>query len=188
MTKAAETAVIAALPILGEGRTDRLLAWLHRTLAARGLHVAGALRTLPPDGDAAHCDAVLRVLPNGPEMRITQDLGPGSAACRLDAGAIEAVAGLAGAELDRAGGDIVLLNKFGVSEAEGRGFRALIGAAVARGIPVMIGVSGTHRAAFDAFCGGMAVEVPASERPALEWCLAAAGRADEAAAAPSRRS
>jgi len=172
---------IAVVPILSDGRTDTLLDWLSHALKARGVRVAGALRTKSPKGSASYCDAVLRVLPDGPEVRITQDLGTGSTACRLDAAAIETVAGLAIAHLDQAGGDIVVLNKFGISEAEGRGFRSLIGAAVSRGIPVMIGVSETHRDAFNAFCDGMAVEVPASEQPALAWCLAAVGMKNPAA-------
>ncbi|TYO89992.1 DUF2478 domain-containing protein [Oceanicella actignis] len=167
-----ELPAIAALPISGDGRTDALLERLHAALIARGFRVAGALRS--PAAAPAHCEAVLRVLPDGPEVRITQDLGACSTACRLDAGAIEHAAGLAMAAFER-GADIVLLNRFGVSEAEGRGFRALIGAAVSRGVPVMIGVSEIRRAAFDAFCGGLAEQVAPREEAALGWCLAALG-------------
>ena len=41
---------------------------------------------------AGHCDSDLWLLPDGPAARITQQLGPGAQACRMDAGAMEEAA------------------------------------------------------------------------------------------------
>jgi hypothetical protein len=50
----------------------------------------------------------------------------------------------------------MVLNTFGKHETDGRGFRDLIGEALARGVPVLTGVNGLNRAAFDAFTEGAA--------------------------------
>lgn len=88
----------------------------------------------------------------------------------MDAGAIEEAVGLATARLVAEGGDLVVLNKFGLSETEGRGFRSLIAEALGRGLPVLIGLSETHRPAFERFADDMATALPPTEEAVLEWC------------------
>lgn len=77
--------------------------------------------------------------------------------------------GLASTRLKADGADLVILNKFGLSEAEGRGFRALIVEALGIGLPVLIGLSPTHRVAFECFSGGLATSLPPYEGAILEW-------------------
>lgn len=163
---------LACVTAAGRGATDRLLGDVAARLARDGVRLCGALRHNGPDGDSGHCDSDLWLLPDGPAMRITQDLGAGSAACRMDAGALEEAAGLVAARLGVEGADLVLLNKFGLSEAEGRGFRALIADALGRGVPVLIGVSDTHRPAFETFADGMATVLPPDDEAILDWCRA----------------
>lgn len=154
------------------GATDRLLAAVVERLVDDGVRVVGALRPIAQGGGAGHCDSDLRLLPDGPVVRITQDLGAGSTACRMDAGALEEAVGLATARLAAEGADLVVLNKFGLSEAEGRGFRALIAEAFGRGVPVLIGLPDTHRAAFEQFADGMADALPPDETAIFDWCRA----------------
>lgn len=172
--KGGEATAIACFAADGRGATDRLLSDVVARLTADGLRILGALRAAGPGTAAGHCDSDLWLLPDGPVARITQDLGPGARACRMDAGALEEAVGLATARLAREGADLVVLSKFGLSEAEGRGFRSMIAEAVARGIPVLIGVSGTHRAAFERFAAGMAEELPPDAARVLGWCRKAA--------------
>lgn len=162
----------------GRGATDRLLTEVVARLQAKGIIVVGALRAAPKKGGAGHCESNLRLLPQGPIIRITQDLGTGSASCRMDAGALEEAVGLACARLEAEGADIVVLNKFGLSEAEGRGFRALIAEALSRGVPVLTGLSDTHRAAFEDFAGGMARPLEPDETAILDWCRSVITRED----------
>ena len=164
---------LAGVMVPGRGATDRLLAAVAARLAAEGVRLRGALRVAEPDGAAGHCDARLRLLPDGPVLSITQNLGPGSTACRMDGAALEEAVGHATARLAREGGDLVLLNKFGLREAEGAGFRSLIAEALGRGIPVLTGLSETHRAAFGDFAGDLATTLPAEEAAVLDWCRAA---------------
>lgn len=172
---------IACVTAAGRGATDRLLSDVVARLTDDGVRVLGALRAFGHGGEAEHCESALRVLPDGPVVRITQDLGAGSTACRMDAGALEEAVGLATTRLTGQDADLVVLNKFGLSEAEGRGFRAMIAEALARGVPVLIGVSNTHRAAFERFAGGLAVELPPSEDAVFAWCRQAADGSPESA-------
>ena len=78
-----------------------------------------------------YCDMDVRVLPNGPMIRISQNLGRAARGCRLDAGALEAAVVMAERGI-AAGADLLIVNKFGKQEAEGHGFRALIAEALAQ--------------------------------------------------------
>lgn len=168
----------------GRGGTDRLLAAVAERLTQDGFRLAGALRPVSSGVGPGHCDSDLWLLPDGPLMRITQDLGAGSTACRMDAGAFEEAAGLAMSRLRAGRADLVILNKFGLSEAEGRGFRALIAEALARGVPVLTGLSETHRAAFDRYADGMATILTPTEAAVTDWCNAAVATVAEEGASP----
>lgn len=153
--------------------TDRLLSAVADRLAQDGVRLSGALRPAAAGIGTGRCSSDLWLLPDGPLVRITQDLGPGSSACRMDAGAMEEAAGLATSRLLAGGVDLVLLNKFGLSEAEGRGFRTLIAEALGRGVPVLTGVSATHRKALDHFAESLVTYLPPEEDRVLAWCRSA---------------
>lgn len=158
----------------GRGDTDLVLAALARRLAARGLKCCGTVQ-INTDRGSGPCDMDVQVLPEGPVLRISQDLGPGARGCRLDPQALETAVGLAAARL-RTGADLLIVNKFGKHEAEGRGFRAVIAEALERDIPVLLGVNGLNLAAFESFAGGLARPLPPEEGALLAWVLAATGR------------
>ncbi|WP_170416040.1 DUF2478 domain-containing protein [Ruegeria atlantica] len=157
----------------GRGATDQLLSAVVARLQTDGVRVGGALRQQKPSGGASDCNSNLWLLPDGPNARITQDLGTGSTSCRMDAGALEKAAATATARLIAGEVELVVLNKFGVSETEGRGFRALIAEALSHNVPVLIGVSDAHRAAFEHFAGGMATTLTPEENEVLVWCQTA---------------
>jgi hypothetical protein len=52
--------------------------------------------------------------------------------------------------------DILIVNKFGKHEAEGRGFASLIADVLEAGIPVLVGVNGLNRELFARYAGGLA--------------------------------
>lgn len=161
------------------GEADRILARLARDLSAGGLRVAGAVQVNTDLGAGRDCD--MDVLVIGEEdrpVRISQSLGAGSAGCRLDPGALETAAARVAARL--AGAELLIVPKFGRQEAMGRGFRAVIGQAVAGGVPVLLHVPAEHRPAFEAFCGGMDERVGPADLAA--WCLSRCIGADMGAA------
>jgi hypothetical protein len=138
-----------------------------RQLRAEGVVVAGACQVNddPQDGSPYHMD--LHMIPSGRVIRISQNLGALSSGCRLDPTALEEAVGLVEASLD--GAELLLANKFGKQEAEGRGFRPVIGAALAAGIPVLLAVRDETVPAFQAFTEGMGEELPNDPAAVLEW-------------------
>jgi hypothetical protein len=70
------------------GRTDLILAEVAVALMAKGLQVAGVVQTNFDRPGRSHCDMDIWVLPDGPEIRINQQLGEGAHGCRLDSGAL----------------------------------------------------------------------------------------------------
>lgn len=155
------------------GGTDRLLATVAAHLEQQGFRLTGVVQTNFEREGTHHCDMDVRILPAGPVVRISQDLGAGSRGCRLDPGALEtAVATVAPVINSTRPIDLMILNKFGKHEAEGRGFRHLIGDALMRGIPILTGVNNLNRAAFDTFTDGCATALPEDFQVLMDWCHA----------------
>lgn len=152
---------------LERGVSDRLLREFAEHLQASGLAVAGVVQTNSDRPGSLHCDMDVRVLPGGPMIRINQVLGEGSRGCRLDPAALEQAVALVEAGLERSP-DVLIINKFGKHEAEGRGFRPLIAETLARDIPVLLGINALNQQAFDAFVGDYAEEIAAdAEGPGI---------------------
>ena len=94
--------------------------------------------------------------------------GPAGSGCRLDPAALDqAAAGLA-AHLDPAP-FLVVLNRFGDSEAAGFGFRPVLEAAVEAGIPVLLAVADTRLALWLAYAGEMGETLPCSREAVSDW-------------------
>jgi hypothetical protein len=152
----------------GRVATDRFLSRIASALQARGVRLAGTVQTNIARADRARCDMDLIVLPDGPVLRISEDRGDLARGCRLDAGALEqAVVGVAAA---LPGAQMLIVNKFGKQEAEGRGLAPLIAEALARDIPVLVGVNGLNLPAFRAFADGLQTALPPDEDRVLDWC------------------
>ena len=150
------------------GDADRLLAGVAETLVAQGLRVCGIVQVNTLHPDRSRCDMDIAVLPRGPVIRISQTLGAGAGACRLDAGALETAVALVAASLDR-GADVLILNKFGKQEAVGRGFHGLIAEAVAQGVPVLLRVNHRNMPAFQAFSAGFATALAPDAGQMIAW-------------------
>ncbi|WP_264213882.1 DUF2478 domain-containing protein [Leisingera thetidis] len=140
------------------GATDRLLSELADRLQARGIRLAGIVQTNVECYDKGLCDMDVRVLPDGETIRISQSLGAGARGCRLNPEALERAVGQVSAALQSAQKpQLLIVNKFGKHEADGRGMRPIIGEALAQGIPVISGVNKLNVEPFQAFADGMAV-------------------------------
>jgi len=161
---------IAVISSRTTGLTDQVISETAKRLADEGARLVGVIKVLGNEtADDHHCDMDLRVLPDGPEVRITQSLGEGATGCRLDpAGIAAAVA--ATEKNGTADADLFILNKFGPQESEGRGFCDAIASALENDTPVLVGVGGGCRPALDAFVDGMAEEIPADRDAIYAWC------------------
>lgn len=164
----------------GRSDTDLILAGLATDFMARGLRLCGTVQINTERADTGPCDMDVRVLPDGPVLRISQDLGPSARGCRLDPQALETAVGLVSARLHPEV-DLLIINKFGKHEAEGRGFRGVIAEALSLGVPVLVGLNGLNRDAFEEFASGLAIQLPPTHDALAGWIEGVVGRAAEAA-------
>ena len=148
---------IAAVTAPSGGALDLLLADFAWSLIAEGLRPAGLIQVNTARAGVKRCDMDVQVLPEGQVFRISQSLGPGARGCHLDPGGLESAISAVRADLADQRPDILIVNKFGKHEAEGRGFATLIADVLEADIPVLVGVNGLNREAFAQYAGGIAV-------------------------------
>lgn len=146
-----------------------------------GLRPAGVLQHPVCSDRAGHCDVALEELSTGRRTNLFEDRGPGASGCRLDQAALAEVNSQVVRSFD-ADPDILILNKFGKVEAEGRGLLDLVALAVERGIPAVIGVPVRNLDAWRKFADDMSVELSSDAAEAIDWL----GRTFPAAAAQPR--
>jgi nucleoside-triphosphatase THEP1 len=154
----------------GRGETNQLLSQLAAELRSHGLHLGGTVQTDTECQSPGKCDMDVHILPDGPVIRISQDLGAGSRGCRLNPQALEQAVQITLEQLQK-GADLVIINKFGKHEADGRGFRDAIAQAMARDIPVIVGVNGLNAERFQDFCGGEATQLAPTLDALRDWAL-----------------
>lgn len=154
----------------GRGETNLLLAEFAEEMAKRGLRLCGTVQVDTERDKDHHCDMDVKVLPEGPVIRISQDLGKEARGCRLDTNALEEAVALTDKQLGE-GADLLLINKFGKHEADGRGFRDTIGQALAAGVPIIVGANKLNVQALIDFCDGMAVELEPEVDVLRDWVL-----------------
>lgn len=150
------------------GGTDLLLRQVTEGAMARGVKVCGLVQINSECDSGGPCDMDVRVLPGERVVRISQSLGAGARGCRLDSQALEEAAGLVAAGLAQ-GAELLVINKFGKSEAEGRGLRGVIAEAIGAGVPVLVGLNAANEAAFAEFAAGLAETLPPEPSAISHW-------------------
>lgn len=134
----------------------------------RGLRAAGVLQHPVCSDTAGHCDVALEELTTGLRTDLFEDRGPGARGCRLDVAALAEVNAQVARSLD-IDPELLILNKFGKVEAEGRGLLDLVAIAVDRGIPVVIGVPMRNLEAWRNFAGDMSAEFSSDSSEVTDW-------------------
>jgi hypothetical protein len=148
---------------------DAVLMSVARVLAALGYRLAGAVQHNPRRPDRCRCDMVLEDLSTGQAIAISEDRGRAARGCRLDPAALEQLVGAAAAGLDT-GAELLIVNRFGKREAEGRGFRGVIEAAATSGVPVVVAVSAANLDAWDLFAGSLDDRLEPNLTSVIRWC------------------
>jgi hypothetical protein len=164
---------LAYVTLQGRGRIDALIAEVAGRLAADGVPLAGTVQSNHERPDRRKCDMDLVVLPDGPIVRISEDRGDLARGCILDSGALEQTVHAVQQRLD--GAELLIVNKFGKREAEGKGLVPVIAEALERGLPVLIGVNGLNLAAFLVFAGEDVTALPTDAPSVSAWCKAMIG-------------
>ncbi len=153
----------------GRGRTDACVTAAVRLIQKSGLRLAG---TFALECDDPSCDMLLQVLPDGPVIRINQNLGREAKGCRLDGDALEQA--VMAVTLRTKDAQLLIVNKFGKLEASGRGYVPLIVQALDRGLPVLIGVSALNLPDLQTFAGDLASPLPENPQAIADWALGSA--------------
>ena len=159
---------LAYVTATARGATDCLLSAFAEALADVGTPLAGVVQTNTECAEGYKCDMDLKVLPTGESIRISQSLGKDARGCRLDPAELERAVGLVTQSLDKAP-RLLIINKFGKHEADGRGFRPIIADALERGIPVLVGLNQLNIERFQEFAGGMADALDADLGSLTDW-------------------
>lgn len=158
---------IAALPAQDSALAQALMRDFALELARTGARVAGVTQMRGADA-SGRSRIFLRELSSGAEYLISQDLGPGSVACNLDAGEL-AMACAAVERAARAGADLIFLSKFSKQEAERGGLCDAFRAAMSARIPVVATVSPHFREEWRLFAGPLAEDVAPTREALAEW-------------------
>lgn len=172
---------LAAICHDGGGHIDRLMAEVAAGLRAQGCRLCGVIQSNPAPAPGQRCDMLLEELSSGEKFPISQRLGLESQACRLDSAALEEVVHLVERSLGDAP-DMLLLNKFGRQESEGKGLRLSIARALELGVPVLVGLNRSYLPAWTRFAGAEGALLEAELDPVLRWCAKALRLAPESPA------
>lgn len=165
----AETALaIAAIVYAPSDHIEPLLTAAARALTERGVRVGGILQHDLPTTVEDPCGMELEDIVGGERFALSQDLGSGSEACRLDPGALAHAAIVVRRALED-GAELVFVNKFGAQEASGAGLRDELALAVASGVPVVTAVGERFLPEWQRFTGGGSTLLPADVGAILGW-------------------
>jgi len=149
---------------------DRFISDLGYEIRDAGIAVAGVVQHNEFIRDRTKCDMRVEELASGIVLQLSEDRGKEARGCRLDRGALSEAAALLSASLENEP-ELVILNKFGKLEAEGRGLRDTLSDAVQLGVPVVVGVPYRNIEQWRAFAEGLAKECPIGSSRLYEWLL-----------------
>jgi hypothetical protein len=137
---------LAALVYEQHQDPDEILRDFAADLNGRGYRAVGLVQLGHHCLDAPRLSA--KLVHTGEELQLFQNLGACATGCRLDVGRLLAAGAQVASAIDQ-GADLVIINRFGRQEREGKGLSYLIERALSEDIPVVIAVP-SHRFAHDA--------------------------------------
>lgn len=158
---------VAAVIHNGKGHADAPLLEFIQRLRKAGTIVRGLAPGPLANGD----DCTTRTLcdiQEGTLYPISQNLGKASQACCLDTSALIQASQVLRQAIDT-GADLVIVNRFGILEADGEGFSAEMLELMTRGVPMLTVVSPPYLQAWRRFTGGMATELPPDAEAMCRW-------------------
>ena len=145
---------------------DAVLRDFAADLNARGFRAVGMVQA----GQCADSSLSAVLLHSGEKLALAQDFDPAASGCRLDVDRLQN-AGARIADALEAGADLLIVNRFGKRERDGKGLGYLIERALEADTPVVIAVSSRRFGDWIKFASGMTVKL-ACDRHALGawWC------------------
>ncbi|MBI3702828.1 MAG: DUF2478 domain-containing protein [Rhizobiales bacterium] len=163
------TVRLAAIGFQSGFKIDDFLRRVADRLRADRVILGGTLQE-NTGGGADMCAAMTLIdIASQRRFTISQDLGPESEGCRLDAHGLSEIGVLLDRSLDRRI-ELLLINRFGTAEAEGGGLRSVFVRAIDAGIPILTAVRPPYLEAWAEFHGGLALDLPCDLDRVLAWC------------------
>lgn len=159
---------IAAILYTPTDNIEALLVRVARTLAERGVQLGGVIQHDIATALDDPCAMELEDLHGGERFSLSQELGSGSEACRLDPAAL-AHASVAVRSAVEDGAQLVMINKFSTQEANGAGLRDEMGLTVMSGIPLLTAVGKRFLPEWQAFTGNDGVLLEPTLDAVLDW-------------------
>lgn len=159
---------LAAIVFEKSEQINGLMAEFAAALADQGRRLAGFIQVDAHMPDCNCPETHVRDLESGARIPILQNLGAHAQGCRADGAALADVAVRVHAALARRP-DLLIINRFGRLESEGKGLRAEIAAAALSGIPVLVGVATRHLAAWRIFAQGLDEELACCRAALDDW-------------------
>jgi hypothetical protein len=163
---------LAALVYEQDQDPDAILREFATELNGRGYRAVGIVQL------GHHClDASLSAMlvHTGEELQLFQDLGSCSAGCRLDVGQLLDAGQQIASAIDQ-GADLLIVNRFGRQEREGKGLSFLVERALSADIPVVIAVPSHRFADWIKFADGMSVKLGCNREALHAWWQAVSSR------------
>jgi Protein of unknown function (DUF2478) len=164
---------LASLVYERDQNPDQILRDFASDLNTRGYRAVGLVQLGHHRLDAPKLSATL--VHSGEELQLFQDLGAGATGCRLDLGQLLGAGAQIASAID-AGADLVIVNRFGRQECEGKGLSFLIERALSADIPVVIAVPSHRFADWIRFADGMSVKLRCDRKALEAWWAAVSAR------------
>jgi nucleoside-triphosphatase THEP1 len=155
---------LAALVYERDQDPDAVLRDFAADLSASGLRAVGMVQA----GQCADSSLSAVLLPSGEKLLLAQDFDPAAKGCRLDLARLQN-AGERIAEAMGQGADVVIINRFGKRERDGKGLGYLIERALDADIPVVIAVANDRFNDWVKFAGGMTVKLARDRATLDQW-------------------
>ena len=164
---------LAALVYEQDQDPDETLCEFANDLKARGYRAVGLVQTGHHCLDAPRLSAML--VHTGEELQLFQNLGACATGCRLDVGRLLDAGAQVASAIDQ-GADLVIVNRFGRQECEGKGLSYLVERALSADIPVVIAVPSHRFADWIKFADGMSVKLRCDRQTLDAWWSAVSAR------------
>jgi hypothetical protein len=141
---------------------DAVLGDFAASLNAQGFRAVGMVQA----GQCADSSLSAVLVHTGEKLLLAKDFDPSASGCRLDIDRLQD-AGARIADALQSGADLLIINRFGKRERDGKGLAYLIERARDADIPVAVAVSSHCLADWIKFAGGVSVKL-ACDRSALD--------------------
>ena len=162
---------LAALVYEKHEAPDAILRNFAADLNSRGFHVVGMVQT----GQCADASLSAVLVHTGEVLALAQDATSPTSGCKLDLGRLQNAAARV-ADAMEAGADLVIVNRFGKRERDGKGLARVIERALDADIPVVIAVSSDSFPEWIKFADGMSVKLHCDRASLQAWWQAVSSR------------